>query len=114
MGSRKPASEAELPQQWVEVLDSIQESLAQTLEEVAQREQALASEGVNAAFTAESDHALQQSLARVGERMLLFRSCLDQAEESAAEAESALVAGEDALHQWLTVAESTRQNLAKG
>jgi hypothetical protein len=99
---------------WVEVLDDIQRSLAQTLDEVARREQALAAEGLTSAFAAEGDDAMRQSLARVGERMLLFRSCLDQAEERVAQAESALVEGEQALHQWLAAAQASRQNLAKG
>lgn len=112
MAARKAA--AELPPQWIEALQNIQKSLEQTLEEVAKREQALATEGLNSAFAADGDDALRESLARVGERMLLFRSSLDQAEESAAEAESALVAGEKALQGWLSAAQNTRQNLAKG
>lgn len=102
-----------LPADWSAVLDHIQESVARTLEEVEQREQAMASGDRPELPPGAGDQALRETLAQVAERMFLFQSSLGQAEASAAEAESALADGERAIQTWLAAAESARQRLAR-
>ncbi len=79
---------------------------------MAEREQALALDEP-APLRRGQDDALRESLAEVAERMLLFQSCLGQAEASAAEAESALADGERAIQTWLAAAEGAGRRLAK-
>ena len=109
---RKHAGIQVLPKDWTEVIEKVQEVLTQTQLEAAAREQALP-EKVPSAPGSETAAAWKQGFEQFDERLRLFQSRVQQAEDNAEDAELALADGEKALEYWLARANEINQRVAK-
>jgi hypothetical protein len=101
-----------LPKDWTEVIEKVQEVLTQTQSEAAAREQALL-ENVPSAPGSEKAAAWKQGFEQFDERLRLFQTRVQQAEDDAADAELALADGEKALEHWLARANEIAQRVAR-
>lgn len=92
---------------WTDVLDNVQQALAQTEADAARAEQALGSSPSPASSDAE-----RQMLEQQQERFNRLHACVARAEQTAAQAEAALQDSEEVLRRWVAEAEALRGRLA--
>lgn len=104
--------EGSLPAAWQEVLDRIQQALAQAIAEAARQEQALESMLVPAEPATDRDPIWDRSLEQLVERLRGLQTSFEKAEAEAANAAGDLAAGTEAFNQWLTLAQGTQRKLA--
>jgi hypothetical protein len=90
-----------LPPSWLRVLGKIEESLAETVGRVAEREQALPAAPAD---TSGRDAEWQKALARLDDRLAALHDCAGRAARAAAAADAALADGASGLDQWLQAA----------
>jgi hypothetical protein len=102
-----PSPSPVLPPAWMQVLQTMQESLAQAL--------AAAGEPPPepAGSPAERPPPWQAALDRLDQRLELLEACNRRAQEGAAAMDAELAAGAEALRRWLADA-ANRQSLANG
>jgi len=93
---------------WTAILDRVEQALSQTMAELG--EQGLDPQPPPAR-TGGEETAWRQRLEQCAARLNQLQSCVRQAEEHAAEADSALRTSEEALQGWLAVATAARQRL---
>jgi hypothetical protein len=101
-----PSAPPVLPPSWLHVLEKIEESLAETLRHVAEREQALpapAADGRHAAWG--------EALARLDDRLAALDDCAAPAARAAAAADAALADAAEGLDRWVQAA---RRKVADG
>jgi hypothetical protein len=98
-----------LPPAWQHVLEQIEASLAQTLRELHEREQALS-------ISADSgrDAVWNDALARLGDRLAALDDCAGRAGRAVAAADEVLAQTAADIQQWRTAAERTRTSVADG
>jgi hypothetical protein len=99
-----------LPARWAEILDSVQQALAQAEAEATRSAASL----TTAAPALLADEAWQHALAQRGEQGRQLLAGPAAAELLVCEVEAALQASETALRQWLERAEALRRKLANG
>ncbi len=107
------ASSPEVPvpgPDWMQVLERIEQSLAQALRQVSAPPDAPAS----ATSADERESSWRQALERLEERLSLLQRGAQQAGQRAAAADAVLEAGAAGLEQWLAAAEASRRKLAEG
>ena len=92
-----------LPPNWTEVLETMQQALAQAVTAAAAREKALMPE----------PFAVTPALDASDQRARAFTARLRQVEQAAAEAEAKIIADEKTLADWQNAAAVVRQRLAK-
>jgi hypothetical protein len=102
------SSESMVPADWIQVLEKLQQALAQAVVETDQRQQALEAALPAATLEPEEEENDRRILAQVEERFLQFHSRVHQAEESVAATDAALRASEQATREWLGAAEALR------
>jgi hypothetical protein len=107
LSSRKSA----LPADWPDVLTKIEEMLAETVAQAADRAGGLDNAPSSPAI--DQTPAWQEGVARLEDHLRSFTSCIQQAEQTAGELSAHLQTGEQSLQLWLTAAENVRQRLAK-
>jgi hypothetical protein len=90
-----------LPPSWLQVLEKIEDALAETVRQVAAREEALAAAP---APSAGRDAAWQRALARLDDRLAALDGCAERAGRAAAAADAALADAAAGLDRWLNVA----------
>jgi hypothetical protein len=98
-----------LPESWTDVLDRIQQALAEAIAVAEQRERA--AEAPEPAATEERWQALSAAL---DERFAALRASIEQSEWQAAEADVQLGGAALALQAWLEAAAAAGQRLAGG
>jgi hypothetical protein len=86
---------------WMQVLDRIEQALAESLARAA-----LPEEGPSAG-------AAEAALAALDGRLAQMEGCLERAEREAAGADALLAAEAEALRGWLATLAATRQRLAE-
>ncbi|MBV9123171.1 MAG: hypothetical protein JO112_07430 [Planctomycetes bacterium] len=102
------SSQSMVPADWIQVLAKLQQALAQAVVETDQRQQALEAALAAVTLEPEEEEKDRRILAQVEERFLQFHSGVHQAEESAAAADAAMRASEQATREWLAAAETLR------
>jgi len=107
-----PVSSAALPASWGTILENVQKAITHAQDEATKTAQAL-----DAALTAENrqlpdDRDWQRGMAQLEEKFRLMKDCTIRADQQAQQAEQALAESEEALRQWLTLAEAIRRKLA--
>jgi len=109
---RKKTSDRVLPADWTEVVGKVQEVLTQTEIEAGEREKILT--GMATSFLpAKKANAWKKGIEQFEERLQLFQSAVQQAEDDATEAELVLADGEKALEHWLARASDISRSVAK-
>jgi len=110
--NRKHGRDRVLPNDWMEVIEKVQEVLTQAQSEAAEREQALAGNMPGIPST-EKAAAWKQGFEQFDERLRLFQARVQQADEDAADGELALADGEKALEHWLARATEITRRVEK-
>jgi chromosome segregation ATPase len=114
---RNQAAPAGIATDWQEVIEKVQEVLAQTESEAAARARILDSApasatGVTPVLPAEEKvSAWKQGLERYEERMQGFQASLQQAEQNLQESEASLLEAEEGINQWIEAAGARRKKL---
>ena len=90
-----------LPPSWRQVLEKIEQSLAEAVRRVAEREQALPPAPADVSGR---DAACQKALARLDDRLAALDDCAGRAGRAAAAADAALANGAAGLERWLQAA----------
>jgi len=90
-----------LPPSWLQVLEKIEDSLAETVRRVAEREQALAAAPADVSAR---DAAWHKALARLDDRLAALDDCAGRAARAAAAADAALADAASGLDRWLQAA----------
>jgi hypothetical protein len=88
-----------LPPSWMQVLEKIEESLAETVQRAAEREPSPPPDD-----PAGRDAAWQSALLRLDDRLAALQDCAERAGRAAAAADAALADGADGLDRWLGAA----------
>ena len=99
-----------LPPSWMQVLETVQQSLTQALAAAGEPPPGPAA----GPTPAERTPPWQAALDRLDRRLGQFEAASRRAEEAAAAMDAELAAGTEALRQWLTAAAANRQSLANG
>ena len=107
-----PVSSPALPASWVTILENVQRAINHAQSEAAGTAQAL-----DAALAAEvralpDDRDWQRGMAQLEQKFRLIQECTARADQQAQETEQALAQSEEALRQWLALAEAIRRKLA--
>ncbi len=95
-----------LPKDWTNVLENVQEVLTQTAKAADERDRRLAHDPPSNPRKQKS-RVWNESLEHFEDRLRLFQSAVQKAEEDAEEAGLALADGEKALRQWLARAKES-------
>lgn len=101
-------SSSALPPDWTKVVDGIELALTEALAEAADRTQVLEASPI----FAEAPAALGDGLRRLEDRLQSFSACVYRAEQTAADVEALLEAGQQAVGAWRTAADAFREKLA--
>jgi hypothetical protein len=107
--TKRTSSHAVLPADWTEILQRVQQTLAQADVEAAQRVTALepaAEAGIS------RTPAWRDALEQLQTRLDALSTFTDRATSLIGEADVALGAGEDMLQGWLQASEAARRKLA--
>jgi len=99
-----------LPNDWSNVIENVQEVLTQTAKSAAERERRLLHEGPSVQKR-KKGMAWNESLEHFEERLQLFQSAVQKAEDDAELADAALADAEKALQQWLARATNMTRKL---
>jgi hypothetical protein len=99
-----------LPNDWTNVLENVREVLIQTAKSAAERERRLVHE-IPSLPKKEKRKAWNESLEHFEDRLRLFQSAVQKAEEDASDADLALADAEKALQQWLARARESSQKV---
>ena len=102
-----PPAPPVLPPSWLQVLEKIEDSLAETVRRVAEREQAMSAVPAD---NAGRDAEWQKALARLDDRLAALDDCAGRAARAAAAADAALADGASELDRWLTAARKLAGN----
>jgi hypothetical protein len=98
-----------LPVAWTEVIDRIQSVVNQALNDAVERERKLA----EASPPVEQPPPFPDGLEQFELRMRDFSTRLQLAEQKAAQTDALVMAGQQAIENWLEAAAAVRQRLAK-
>lgn len=98
-----------LPPSWVQVLEKIEESLAETVRRATEREPSLPEPPAEVG----RDAAWQKALTRLDDRLAALQDCAGRAEGAAAGAEAALADAADGCERWLQAARAAWRKLAE-
>jgi hypothetical protein len=109
-----PVSSPALPASWATILENVQKAITQAQAEAVQTAQALDAALATDASTLPDADAWQRGLEQLEEKFRQMKDCTARADQQAQEAEQALAQSEDALQQWLVLAEAIRRKLASG
>ena len=88
-----------LPPEWQQVLEQIEASLAETLRDVGEREQALLT-----TIDSGRDVAWNEALARLGDRLAALDDCAGRAGRAVAATDDVLAVAVRDIEQWRTAA----------
>ena len=99
-----------LPNDWSNVIENVQEVLTQTAKSAAERERRLLHEGPSVQKR-KKGMAWNESLEHFEERLQLFQSAVQKAEDDAELADAALADAEKAIQNWLARARESCQKL---
>jgi hypothetical protein len=100
-----------LPIAWTNVLEDVEATLRKTEAATAEREQALGQ--IVPAASADEQRREKELLDRLPVQMQGWPAVLQGAEQETSAADAVLNAAEEALHQWLSKAETLTQGLAQ-
>jgi hypothetical protein len=101
-----------LPGSWTEILDNVQKALAQAESEAIRSVQALESAIAAEGGNLPEDFERQQGMDDLDQQFSRLEECAGEASRTVAETEAALARSEEALRQWLAMAEAIRRKLA--
>jgi hypothetical protein len=111
MESPVPA-EPILPASWPEFLAQVQQAVQQAEADAQEREQALQA-GSPPGPAPDREAAWRQCSERLKERLDGLEACAARAQQSAAEADAAITAGEEVIRRWLAACQTVGQQLAQ-
>lgn len=107
-----PVSSPALPPSWATILENVQKAIDHAQSDAATTAQALDAALATEARGLPDDRDWQSGMAQLEENFRLMKDCTARAEQQAQEAEQALAQSEEALRQWLGLAEAIRRKLA--
>jgi hypothetical protein len=107
-----PVSSPALPASWATILENVQQAITQAQAEAVQTAQTLDAALATDAGGLPDDTAWRRSMEQLEEKFRQMKDCTARADQQAQEAEQALAQSEEALRQWLALAEAIRRKLA--